>query len=74
MEGAYYARQFIQGKKFGTILLTGREKGSGKLHYGKPHLVYMQYSHAMLMNAECQHATAMQTYNIATGTVCIDSA
>ena len=29
--GAYYTRQFVQGKKFGTILLTGREKGSEKL-------------------------------------------
>ena len=27
------------GKKFGTILLMGWENGSGKLYYGKPHLV-----------------------------------
>ena len=34
------------GKKFGSILLTGREKGSGKLYYGKPCLVYMQCSYS----------------------------
>ena len=71
----YYARQFILGKKFETILLTGREKGPGKLYYGKPRLVYMQRSYAMLMNAERQHAiAAVQTYNITTGAVCTDSA
>ena len=58
---------------FESILLIGREKGSGKLYYRKPHLVYMQCSYAMLINAERQHDTAVQTYNIATGTVCTDS-
>ena len=73
-KGAYYAMRFILGKKFGTILLTGLKKGSGKLYYGKPRLVYMHCSYAMLMNAERQHTTAaVQTYNIATGTVCTDS-
>ena len=43
-------------------------------HYGKPCLVYMHYSYAMLTNAEHQHATAVQIYNITTGTVCTDSA
>ena len=63
------------GKKFGTILLTGRKKGPGKLYYGKPRLVYMQCSYAMLTNAERQHTTAaVQTYNITTGAVCTDSA
>ena len=57
-------------KKIETILLTEWEKGSGKLYYGKPHLVYMQCSYAMLTNAEHQHATTVQTYNITTGTVC----
>ena len=52
---AYYARRFILGKKFGTILLTGQKKGPGKLYYSKPRLAYMQYSYAMLMNAERQH-------------------
>ena len=47
-KGAYYASRFVQGKKFGTILLMGWEKGSGKLHYGKPRLVYMQCSYAGL--------------------------
>ena len=28
---AYYARRFVQRKKFGNILLTGREKGSRKI-------------------------------------------
>ena len=74
-KGAYYARQFILGKKFETILLTGWEKGPEKLYYGKPRLVYMQRSYAMLMNAERQHAiAAVQTYNITTGAVCTDSA
>ena len=72
---AYYARWFILGKKFGTILLIGQEKGSEKLYYGKPHLVYMQCIYAMLTNAECQHTTAaVQTYNITTDAVCTDSA
>ena len=35
-----YSRPFIQGKKFRSILLIGREKGSRKLYYHKPHLVY----------------------------------
>ena len=52
--GAYYARQFVLGKKFGTILLTGRKKGPGKLYYSKPHFVYMQCSYAMLTTAERQ--------------------
>ena len=69
-----YARRFIQEKKFGTILLTGREKGSGKLYYGRPHLVYMQCSYAMLMNAEHKHVTALLTHKIDTGAVCTDSA
>ena len=30
-KGAYYARQFVQGKKFEGILLTGREKGFRKM-------------------------------------------
>ena len=34
--GAHYARQFLQGKKLWSILLTERDKGSGKLYYGKP--------------------------------------
>ena len=49
-------------QKFGSILFTGQEKGSGKLYYSKPHLVYMHCSYAMLTNAERQHATAVQTY------------
>ena len=55
---------------------TGREKGSGKLYYSKPHLVYMQCSYAMLLNAERKHVhvTAVLTYNIDTGAVCTDSA
>ena len=67
-----YARWFIQGKKFRSILLIGREKAFGKLYYGKPHLVYMQCSYAILMNTEHQHDTAAQTYNIATSTVCTE--
>ena len=64
-KGAYYARRFVLGKKFGTILLTGQKKGPGNLYYGKPCLVYMQCSYALLMNVECQHTTAaVQTYNI----------
>ena len=57
--------------------IDGTKKGPGKLYYSKPRLVYMQCSYAMLhvMNAERQHTTAaVQTYNIATGTVCTDSA
>ena len=61
----------INGTKKGT--------GPGKSYYvrSQPHLVYMQcsYMYAMLTNAECQHTTAaVQTYNIATGAVCTDSA
>ena len=44
-----------------------------KLYYGKPRLFYLQsYQLAMqcYSNAKRQHATAVQTYNIATGTVC----
>ena len=42
-KGAYYARRFVLGEKFGTILLARRrKKGSRKLYYGKPYLVYMQ--------------------------------
>ena len=73
-KGAYYARRFVLGKKFGAILLTGRKKGPEKLYYGKPRLVYVQCirSYAMLTNAERQHTTAaVQTYNITTGAVCI---
>ena len=33
-KGAYYARWFVQGRKFGGILLTGWEKIPGKLYYG----------------------------------------
>ena len=75
-KGAHYVRWFIQGKKFGSILLMGRKKGSGKLYYDKPcaRLVSMQCSYAMPANAERQHATAVQTYNITTGTVHTDSA
>ena len=52
-----------------------REKGFEKLYYGKPCLVYIQCSYAMLTNAERQHTTvAVQTYSIVTGTVCTDSA
>ena len=38
---AYYVRQFVLGKKFRNILLTGWEeaKGSEIVHYGKPHCV-----------------------------------
>ena len=43
-----------------AFLLIGREKASGKLYYGKPHLVYMQCRYAMLMNTEHQHDTAAQ--------------
>ena len=40
--------------------------GESITYYSKPHLVYMQCSYAMLMNAEHQHTTAaVQTYNIA---------
>ena len=64
-KGAYYARWFVLGKKFGFFLLTGRKKGPGNLYYGKPCLVYMQCSYALLTNVECQHTTAaVQTYNI----------
>ena len=73
MEKTYSTRRFVLGKKFGTILLTGWKKGSGKLYYGKSRLVYIQCSYAVLTNAEHQHTTAVQTYNIATGTVCTDS-
>ena len=52
-KGAYYARRFVLGKKFGTILLTGRKKGPGKLYYGKPRLVY-----------PLTHACRMPTYII----------
>ena len=62
--------RFVLGKKFGTILLTGRKKG--KLYYGKPRLVYMQCSYAC--NANEHATTAVQTYNITTGAVCTDSA
>ena len=54
----YYARQFILGKKFETILLTGREKGPGKLYYGKPRLVYMQCIQQCNAN-ECRTPTCM---------------
>ena len=33
-KGAHYTRQFVQGKKFRSILLAGQEKGSGKLYHG----------------------------------------
>ena len=46
------------------ISVNGMEEGFQKLYYGKPLLVYMQCSYEMLANAECQHATAVQTYNI----------
>ena len=72
-KGAYYARRFVLGKKFGTILLMGQEKDSGKLYYGKPCLVYMLCSFA---NAERQHTTTYDCsadLNITTGTVCTDS-
>ena len=54
----------------------GWEKGSGKLYYSKPRLVYVlcyaMLVYTMLVNTECQHATAptaaVQTYNIGTGT------
>ena len=74
-KGAYYA--IYSEKKTGTILLMGWKKGLGKLYFGKPCLVYMQFNNAMLTNAERQHTTAVQTYNITnipTGTVCTDSA
>ena len=64
-KGAHYARQFLQGNKFWSILLTERKKSSGKF---KSHFIYMQCSYAVPANAERQHATAVQTYNIATGT------
>ena len=60
------------GKKFGTILLMRWKKGSGKLYYSKPRLVYLLCN--ALKNAEHQHTTTVQTYNIATGAVCTDSA
>ena len=54
-KGTYYARRFILGKKFGTILLMGCKKGPGKLYYGKPRLAYMQFSYMYAMpNAERQ--------------------
>ena len=68
-KGAHYTRWFVQEKKFGSILLTEWKNGSGKLYYSNPCLIYMQCSYAILANAECQHVTAVQTYNIATGTV-----
>ena len=46
------------------IIIAGWVKGSGKLYYNKPHLIYMQCRFAMLTSAERQHATAVQTYNI----------
>ena len=77
-KGAYYARRFALRKKIGAILLTGWKKGPRKLYYGlKPCLVYTHAicSYAMLTNAERKHTTtAVQTYNIATGAVCTDSA
>ena len=57
-KGAHYTRRFVQGKKFRSILLMGWEKGSVKLYYSKPCLVY---SYTMLANTERQHATAVQT-------------
>ena len=39
-----------------------------------PRLHAMQLAMQCYSNAERQHATAVQTYNIATGTVCTDSA
>ena len=47
------------GKGIWNHSINGMEKGSGKLYYGKPRLVYMHCSYA---NAERQHATvAVQT-------------
>ena len=57
-KGAHYAKQFLQGKKFGSILLTEQKKGSKKLYYGKPCFIYMQCSYAMLVNPKCKHVTA----------------
>ena len=72
-KGTYYV--IYCEKKIGTI--TGWKKGLEKLYFGKPCLIYMQFNNAMLTNAERQHTTAVQTYNITnipTGTVCTDSA
>ena len=33
----YYTGLFVQRKKFGSILLMGQERVSGKLYYSKPH-------------------------------------
>ena len=48
--------------------INGKERRvpENNYNYGKPRLVYIQCSYAMLPNAEDQHATALQTYNIAT--------
>ena len=61
-------------KEIWNYSINGMEKGSGKLYYSKPHLVYIQHSYVLLKNAERQDTTAVQTYNIATGAVCTDSA
>ena len=40
-----------------TILLTGRKKGSGKLYYSKPHLVYIQCTMQLCNANECRTPT-----------------
>ena len=45
----------------------GREKSSGKLYYGKPHLVYMQCSYAMQndnMQLQCRPTKSLQVPSV----------
>ena len=72
-KGAYYARRFILGKKFG---INGTEKGPEKLYYGISHALFTcNIANACLQNANIHNYAAVQTYNITTGcAVCTDSA
>ena len=48
-KGAYYTRQFIQGKN----LLTRWKKGSGKLYYDKAHLVQLHANKCRTPTCNC---------------------
>ena len=73
-KGAYYAWRFVLGKKFGTILITGRKKGPGKLYYGNTRLVYMQCSYTMLIRMQntniqpqlCRPTISLQVQSVLT--------
>ena len=72
-KGVYYARWFVLGKKFGTILWDRRRILENCITVS--HALSTCNAALQMQNANIpQQTTAVQTYNIATDTVCTDSA